>query len=393
MKTVKYFSVLAISVLVLFFGSVFIACDHASDGVTPSGPESMTSVDAITFLAPVRIGINISASLDAFRDLNYYDETAWGNPRINQTLLNNIAAEGFDIVRIPITWIGYIGDAPDYKISEERLRRVAEVVNMARRAGLKVIINIHHDATYLDQFAQYGWLHVNQASQSSSERERITNKFQIIWRQIAEYFINFGDYLIFESFNEVFSLQWPSPSMEMHDIINDWNRVFVNTVRNTGGNNRSRFLIVKGYASDPEHTINRLIIPSDPLNAVNRLIVSFHYYAPHEFTHGNRLTWGTASERAAVDRMFEDMGRTFKDRGIPVILGEFGLRYNPAIANVQKDFLSHIVGSGHRHGIPSLYWCGGIIDDGFLLFDRNTGRLFPFMESYLQAMMNALQQD
>ena len=373
--------------LVFCFCLTFVVCEHTS------GPESMTSLDALTFVSSIKFGINISASLDAFPDPQFgitdFTETAWGNPPINQALLNSIAAEGFDIVRIPITWIAFIGDAPEYKVSEDRLRRVAEVVNMAHRAGFKAIINIHHDATPLSPFKDFGFLQVDKAAANEEAEKEIAGMLQAVLRQIAEYFVNYGDYLIFEIFNEAASLNVPTPQREL-EIINDWNKIFVDTVRNTGGNNISRFLIVKGFAAKAEYTIDTLIIPPDPRNSVNKLIVSFHYWEPRGLTHDKLSTW-TNTDKSAIDKTFDEFKNKFIDMGIPVILGEFGLRYNASIENIQKDYLSYIVGAAHRRGIPSLYWDGGIIDDGFLLFDRNTTLVFPFMESYLQTMKDALR--
>ena len=87
-------------------------------------------------------GWNLGNSLDAIGA----DETAWGNPRVTQALLDNVRAQGFNSIRIPVTWGQHQGAAPDYTIDAAYLNRVKEVVDWALADGFYVMINIHHDS-------------------------------------------------------------------------------------------------------------------------------------------------------------------------------------------------------------------------------------------------------
>ncbi len=107
--------------------------DHAIDG---------TSVQTIT--QSLGLGWNLGNNLDA-QNNGYSSETAWGNRPATLKTFQAVKAAGFSSVRIPITWMGHIGSAPDYKIEEKYMNRVAEVVGYAKEVGLKAIINIHHD--------------------------------------------------------------------------------------------------------------------------------------------------------------------------------------------------------------------------------------------------------
>jgi endoglucanase len=120
-------------------------------------------------------------------------------------LFNGVKESGFDIVRIPTTWIGHIGPAPDYKISEARLQRVAEVIGYAKTAGIKaMIINIHHDGNYTEPAkGTWGFVDFAGAVNNTAKKNEIQNQIGKVWTQIAEYFKNYGDYLIFETLNEV----------------------------------------------------------------------------------------------------------------------------------------------------------------------------------------------
>lgn len=67
----------------------------------------------------LRVGISIGNTLDSFdkaikiSDPPEKTETAWFNPVITQELVDAYIAAGFNIIRIPVTWTGHFGDAPD----------------------------------------------------------------------------------------------------------------------------------------------------------------------------------------------------------------------------------------------------------------------------------------
>ena len=165
--------------------------NHAIDG---------TSVQTIT--QSLGLGWNLGNNLDA-QNNGYASETAWGNRVATLKTFQAVKAAGFSSVRIPITWMGHIGNAPDYKIEEKYMNRVAEVVGYAKDAGLKAIINIHHDGAD----SKY-WLDILGASKSEERNTQVKNQFAAIWKQIAERFKQEGDYLIFEAMNEIHDGNW-----------------------------------------------------------------------------------------------------------------------------------------------------------------------------------------
>lgn len=85
----------------------------------------------------LRAGISIGNTLDAFdnsikiSDAPDKTETSWGNPVITQELVDAYIEAGLNVIRIPVTWTGHFGDAPDYTIEEAWLKRVKEVVDYA----------------------------------------------------------------------------------------------------------------------------------------------------------------------------------------------------------------------------------------------------------------------
>ena len=352
-------------------------------------PEPMSEKTAFDYFRDEKIlvGWNIGNTLDAYVN-GRASETVWGNPKINQELLNGVKQAGFDLVRVPITWMGYIGPAPDYHINKDYLERVAEVAQMAHNAGLKAIINLHHDGSTEGVGKDNGWLSINKARASTEGYDEVTNKFVRVWKQIAVYFKNYGDWLIFESMNEIHDGNWGNGSVQgpQSDIINDWNRLFTEVVRGTGANNAVRYVVIPGYCTKPRHTLaNYFWLPPD--SAPNRQIVTFHYYDPYEFgIAGTRSEWGSASDKSKVGNDFAPFKSKYIDDHIPVIIGEAGAvrqLYDADKAKEDKarkdrlDYLSWVFGKAKENNLVPIYWDNGVfIGNGekFGLFDRNNGR-------------------
>jgi len=345
------------------------------------------------------VGFNIGNSLDAFSN-GRANETSWGNPMINQALMDGVKKAGFDLVRIPITWMGYIGPAPDYHIDENYLVRVADVAQMANKAGLKAIINLHHDGAH-----DSGWLSIKKANVSKEGYNEVTKKFVRVWQQIAAYFRNHGDWLIFESMNEIHDGNWGNGNVwPQTDIINDWNRFFTQAVRGTGANNASRYLVIPGYATNARHTLaNYFILPQD--SAAGKQIVTFHYYDPYEFgIASTRSDWGSSSDKNKVANDFAPFKSRYIDINIPVIIGECGAvkqLYPNDRAKEDKarqnrlDYLSWVFGKARENGLVPIYWDNGATSgngEKFGLFNRRTGQPnSEESEACIKAMINAVR--
>jgi len=345
-------------------------------------PEPMSEKTAFDYFRDenLLVGWNIGNTLDAYVN-GQANETGWGNPKINQALLDGVKKAGFDLVRIPVTWMGYIGPAPDHHINEKYLERVAEVAQMAHNAGLKVIINLHHDGSTGDGGKDNGWLSINKARANEEGYNEVTYKFIRVWKQIAVYFKNYGDWLIFESMNEIHDGKWGNSSVQgtQADIINDWNRLFTETVRGTGANNARRYVVIPGYCTKPQHTLaNYFWLPQD--SAPNRQIVTFHYYDPYEFgIAGTRSEWGSNADKNKVANDFAPFKSKYTDSHIPVIIGECGaVRQSSDKARQSRlDYLSWVFGKAKENGLVPIYWDNGLFDgngEKFGLFNRGTGQ-------------------
>ena len=128
-----------------------------------------------------------------------------------------------------------------------------------------------------------------------------------------------------------------------------FNQVFVNAVRATGGNNASRTLITQGYTTDINYTIDICGAPVPADTAAGRLMMEFHYYDPFDFslnTGSSIWQWGSiatdpnaeeaAFNEAYVDAQMQKLKTTYSDKGIPIIIGEFGAILRSDVDPTQK---------------------------------------------------------
>ena len=326
---------------------------------------------AWTMAGKLGMGWNLGNQMDSHTD-GVSGETLWGNGKATQALFNSLKSKGFSSVRIPVTWKGHIGDAPEYKLEESWLARVEELVGYARTAGLYCIINVHHDGA-----DNNNWLNVKKASVSSSDYEAITAKFSALWAQIALRFKDYGDFLIFEAFNELHDGSWGwgenrTDGGAQYAVINKWVQVFVDVVRGTGGNNATRFLGIPGYCANPDLTMEYLVLPED--SAEGRLLLAVHCYDPYDYTLECKYDeWGhTAKNNACpygekeVVEVLARLKAKYVDNGIPVYFGETGCS-NRATER-QIVFMSYYVEFFYKtcknYAIAPFYWDNGAVGTG-----------------------------
>ena len=312
------------------------------------------------------------------------EETAWGNPVITEQIFKTIKEAGFKSVRIPVSYLTKIGAAPEYTINAAWLDRIQEVVDMALAEGLYAIINMHGDG-YTSMVANGAWLLCNAPD---SEQPAIKAKYEASWRQIAEKFKTYDEHLIFESMNEEFDGTYTTPNRTYYANINEYNQIFVDTVRQTGveeGNNAKRWLLIPGWNTDinyttgdygfelPTDTYRDASIPEDE----QRIMISVHYYNPWDFCGDGKSTktqWGTDAEIKALSDLFTRCYSTFVMKGYPIVIGECGA-INKGNESDRVKFMSEVCKAARSRGMIPVVWDNnghGIGDDKFGLFDRTT---------------------
>lgn len=291
---------------------------------------NMRDISTMEVVREMGFGINLGNTMEACGDWisdgavsNY--ETAWGSPIITQQTIQGYADAGFGVLRVPVAWSNMMSQDGTYTISPEYTARVREIVDWGLDTGMYVIVNLHWDSGWLNEYP--------------SHREEYLNRYTVMWTQIANAFIDESDKLVFEAqneelgWNEVWN-QWSgtdgAEKQLSYDMVNEINQAFVDTVRATGGNNAKRHLLISGYNTDVVLTCDaKFKMPNDP---AGRMAVSVHYYTPSTLCILDKdadwgkakTTWGSEADIAELEKNVELLKTTFIDNGIPVIVGEYG---------------------------------------------------------------------
>ncbi|MDE7294557.1 MAG: glycoside hydrolase family 5 protein [Oscillospiraceae bacterium] len=312
----------------------------------------MRDIPSIELVKEMRVGWNLGNTFDSL--INNPDgsetteqwETAWGQPVTTQRLIDSVKAQGFNVLRLPVTWEGKFGEAPDYTIREDWLARVKEVVDYAYANDMFVILNAHHEE----------W------NNPTADNEAAADKIlRAIWKQIAEYFKDYNEKLIFEGMNEPrlkgTPMEWTGGNAEAREVINHWNAAFVETVRATGGNNANRHLMVPTYAASTSgQVLNETVIPDD-----DKVILSVHAYLPYFFALAepdsavSEWSADNPADTRDIDVLFADLKDRYIDKGQAVIMGEFGSR-NRMNTAARADCARYYITKATEAGVPCVWW-------------------------------------
>lgn len=264
---------------------------------------------------PFGAGINIGNSLDSYGTRDYENitdfETLFHNCVIRPTLFSFIKESGFSTVRIPVTWMDHLNESGI--IDSEWIDHVGEVVTWALESGLYVIIDVHHDTWTVPSYS------------NKDNALDMTNK---VWRQIAEFFRDYDQKLVFEGFNEPrlrnSKEEWKSGTKEAYEVLNLMNEQFVNTVRATGGNNENRCLLITGYRNGfDKEILDNIRLPED-----DNLVLAVHAYVPYEFASNKTgaSSWSSDNRKdtSSIDDMFENLVKFSRENDIQVVVTECG---------------------------------------------------------------------
>lgn len=310
----------------------------------------------------INAGWNLGNTLDSYGDwiTQYTDagtddfETSWGNPVTTKAMIDAVKSAGFNAVRVPVTWSQHIDDSNGYKIDEEWMARVKEVVDYVMDNDMYCILNVHHDV------GGSSWLKASESNINSNKE-----KFESLWTQIADEFEGYSNKLMFEGFNEILDEDnnWVYPGKSAGDAVNTLNQIFVDTVRKTGGNNAERCLIVNTYAAGTGSSqLDDFVVPTD--TAENALMVEVHYYSPGSYcteisSDGNdQKVWTENGGKSTADGTLYNLYEHFTSKGIPVIIGEFGAA-NKDNESDRAEWAGYLVENAKKYGMKCFWWDGG----------------------------------
>lgn len=343
--------------------TIFIGLDLGDINVQALSGDTLKNADTEAILEDMGLGWNLGNSLDATGGSGLDTETSWSNPKTTQALIDKAKSLGFNTVRVPVSWGKHVsGD--NYTIDSAWLARVKEVVDYCYKNDMYVILNIHHDTKSSASASGAGYY--PRSSAYSSSEKFVTS----VWSQMAEYFKDYDYHLIFETLNEPRLIgtgyEWwfnkwniPSEVKDAIDCINKLNQKAVDTIRDTGSNNRGRLIMCPGYdASIDGATVSGFKLPTDISGNKNRIAVSVHAYSPYNFAmnvgSGSTSTY-TSSIKSELRDLFSTLKSNFRDKGIPVVIGEFGSTDKNNTAERVK-WATDYTALAKKNNIPCVLW-------------------------------------
>ena len=319
---------------------------------------------SIQIVNEMGIGYNLGYSFDCFdisEKIEKEDDliTLCGNPIPTKKTIVEIKKNGFKTIRFPITWLHFIDELGT--INSHWMHIIKEIVDWIIKENMYCIINIYNDGLLGN------WLY---------EGVKAKNKYIYLWSQIANEFKDYDELLIFESMDDLEIIKF---SLDFgfgydYESLNILTQSFVDTIRNSGGKNSERLLLIAGANNQLDLTCSsKYKIPIDPNN---KLAISMHYYIPFEFTstidnefywydeNGNEhlfktlRNWGTEVDYNEIITNFELIKKYFVDKGIPVILGEVGVltEYKKDIISIREYLYAVFSMSSDYNGIMSCLW-------------------------------------
>lgn len=319
---------------------------------------------------------------------NYFEAPAgedWGGGPLSASDFDAVRAEGFDHVRLPVSWNYHTGPAPEYVISNAFFARVDALVTGLLARGVNVLLNEHH----------FGDFYSNPAAWS--------NKLFAIWDQLAAHYSNQTDALAFEIINE------PNDAATTELM----NGVYAAILPRIRASNPQRTIFVGPGKWNGVGELSDMRLPANDSN----LIVTVHNYAPFYFTHQGAEWTGTstattnvvypgpppapvsphpaAAGDSGVASWFEayntlplaenpcssnsfdgafQFARAWSDYyGRPVHVGEFGA-YSRGDAASRARFYREMRESMDRNGLG---WASWDWKSGFFYWDRNANAPGP----------------
>ena len=373
--------------------TIFIGLDLGDINAQALSGDTLKNADTEAILEDMGLGWNLGNSLDATGGSGLDTETSWSNPKTTQALIDKVKSLGFNTVRVPVSWGKHVsGD--NYTIDSAWLARVKEVVDYCYKNDMYVILNIHHDTKSSASASGAGYY--PRSSAYSSSEKFVTS----VWSQAAEYFKDYDYHLIFETLNEPRLIgtgyEWwfnkwniPSEVKDAIDCINKLNQKAVDTIRDTGSNNRGRLIMCPGYdASIDGATVSGFKLPTDISGNKNRIAVSVHAYSPYNFAmnvgSGSTSTY-TSSIKNELQDLFSTLKSNFRDKGIPVVIGEFGSTDKNNTAERVK-WATDYTALAKKNNIPCVLWD----NNAFAVYNGNSIVLNSEYHGYINRKNNTV---
>ena len=276
-----------------------------------------------------------------------------------------------------------------------------------------VILNSHWDNGWLEDNVFSGNHPDRDKNPTSTDSSKVRQLQEKYWKQIADYFKDYDEHLLFASANEP-GVNDPRDGAaadgytengqyaftdERMTILKRLHEACLRSVRASGGNNATRTVIVQTPRTEiDKYTQLAAQYPTDPAGE-GYTMVEVHFYpyqfssmnsgdmngdgwTMYEFYYWEDITTGTDANHTCtsaknndgsknhIDKQFKKLQTAFADKGIPVVIGEMGAnkRYSYEAKegfNLSKHldavaaWYGYTVASAKTHGIVPIVWDTG----------------------------------
>ncbi len=278
-------------------------------------------------------------------------------PELREEYFDILKKDGrFDNIRLPVWWEYHTQNKPPYTIDPVFLKRVDWAVRNALHRGFYTILNMH-------------WFR-------ELENNPVQNKAQYLatWKQIAEYFRDYPDYLYFDILNE------PNGNLDKY-----WNQYFVECYDLIRQSNPTRTIIISGTYWANMDMIPQLILPKRIQNDSN-VMIQFHPYTPPDFcfqgsigtgfenVHNIRWTGSKLEKKKITDSMDKILTWAAENNNIRLWAGEFCAQAAAAEGSLREDrliWVRFIREECEKRNIPWNYY--DFSEEGCKVYDIETG--------------------
>jgi len=229
-----------------------------------------TKKTALQFVNDMGIGYNLGITYNCCNEISEKDSEneeikLFGTSLPTKKILKEIRKNGFKTIRFQVLYSDDIHN--NSNINSEWIYKIKELINLVNKLNMYLILCINHTRKFWE-----------------SESKNSEDKYINFWKQIANELINYDEHLIFESIYEIGYLTYLGIYNNYDDKDYYLSQDFINIIRNSGGLNIERLLIVPMISSDYEidlFSFDRDVykIPKDPYN---KLAISVYYYLPYE---------------------------------------------------------------------------------------------------------------
>ena len=412
---------------------------------------------ATALVEPMGMGYNIGNTMEVPEN-----PTAWGNPLPTAGYIKAIKAAGFNTVRIPCAWYSHsdalakdiaanggtadnstykhVGKAADFTsptIDADWLKQVKDVVDMIIAEGMYVVLNSHWDEGWLEDRVYEGTANPRSGSGDIANSSATVKARQAaFWAQIASYFKDYDEHLLFAGANEPgvndpwgASGQWAFDNSRMQ-ILKGYYDAFITSVRSAGGNNDTRTLIVQAPRTEMDNApMLSTSWPTDPAGD-GYMMAEVHYY-PYQYSlmtadedwgkqyyyytglsstndKEHNMGWNVYSKSIdnsalgtpnQIAKAFGELKTMFCDKGIPVIIGELGaIKRTGQItdaANLKLHlqgralFYGEVAKNAKANGIVPYVWDTGAENDGNMTIITRQKGTYSILDP---DVLNALQK-